>query len=156
MRFTIITAVVALFSMTIATGQQIKDSSTETVTKEVMQEGKKIFEYKVVTEEVKSLRFKSEDSNETNQELDLDDSPVKIIKTIWIDKNVDGTYDKKVTLTYNSEYDTDIEFETTADGISFTNDQGQTELITELGFYVMNADQTDEVYINVDTTSVTY
>ena len=84
MRFTIITAVVALFSMTIATGQQIKDSSTETVTKEVMQEGKKIFEYKVVTEEVKNLRFKSEDSNETNQELDLADSPVKIIKTIWI------------------------------------------------------------------------
>ncbi|PRP67970.1 hypothetical protein [Nonlabens agnitus] len=156
MKNILVTVFVALCASFIATGQQIKDKSTETVTKEVMQDGKKVFEYKVITEEIKNLQFKKEDANDTNQELDLDGSPTKIIKTVWIDKDVDGVYDKKITLTYNSEYDADMEFETIADGIVFTNHQGQTQMITDLGFYVMNASQDDEVYINVDTTSVTY
>jgi hypothetical protein len=136
--------------------EEIKNSNKETRTKTVMQDGKKLFETKTVIEEIQQLEFKDEDADSYEKDLDLDGSNVKVIKTVWIDNDLDNTYDKKISLTYNKAYDDEVKFDTTADGILFTNANGQTMLVKDSGFYVMNPSTDREIYISVGSTSVTY
>ena len=116
MKYIVVTAFVALFSTSIATAQEkVENTSTETTTKKVMQEGKKLFETKVVKEEIQQLKFEAGDADSYEKDIDLDGSPIKVIKTVWIDNDMDNQYDKVIRLTYNKAYDENVIFDTITD-----------------------------------------
>lgn len=157
MKYIVVTAFVALFSTSIATAQgKVENTSTETTTKKVMQEGKKLFETKVVKEEIQQLKFEAGDADSYEKDIDLDGSPIKVIKTVWIDNDMDNQYDKVIRLTYNKAYDENVIFDTTADGLVFTDKMGRTMMVKDVGFYVLNPSQKGEIYITVDTSTATY
>jgi len=157
MNYIMQTAFVALLGTCIVTAQEkVENSSTETKTKKVMQDGKKLFETKVVKEEIQELKFQEEDADDYNKDIDLEASTIKVIKTVWIDNDLDNRYDKKIRLTYNKAYDDDIKFDTVIDGIVFTDAQGRTTMVQDVGFYVLNPGLENEVYISVDESTTTY
>lgn len=150
--------VIALFlGGMIATAQEhLKTKTKETTVKEVMQGDSQLFKSKVVREKTQILRFKESSEGDYEKDLDLDGSPVKVVKTVWIDNDMDNRYDKMVRLSYANKYDEQVTFETTADGLVFKDSMGRMMMIKDYGYYVLNSGQDDEIFITVDSTNEPY
>jgi hypothetical protein len=78
------------------------------------------------------------------------------VKTVWIDNDMDNRYDKMIRLSYDKKFGEDVTFDTIADGLVFTDDQGRTMMVRDYGFYVMNSGEDNEVIITVDRSIETY
>ena len=147
---------VFLFNTNVKAQEKLENKTKETKITEVTQGDKKVFESKVVREEIQQLKFKESSEGSYEKDLDLDGSPIKVVKTIWIDNNMDMRYDKMIRLSYDKKFDEQVTFDTTANGLMFKDDKGRSLLVTDYGFYVMNSGQDDEIMITVDRSSETY
>ncbi|BAO55110.1 hypothetical protein [Nonlabens marinus] len=157
MKYLITAAVsVFLFSTPLQAQDKLENKTKETKVTEITQGGEKIFESKVVREEIQKLKFTESSEGSYEKDLDLDGSPFKVIKTVWIDNDMDNRYDKMIRLSYDKKFDEQVTFEPTADGLLFKDDEGHSMLVTDYGYYVMNSGQDDEILITVDPSNETY
>jgi hypothetical protein len=122
----------------------------------VIQGGEKLFKSQVVIDQIQLLKFEESDSNSYEKDIDLDSSPIKVVKTVYIDNDMDNRYDKMIRLSYDKKFGKDVTFDTIADGLVFQDDQGRAVMVRDYGFYIMNPGQDNEVIIIVDHSSETY
>ena len=147
---------VFLLSNSIQAQDKLENKTKETKVTEITQGDKKIFESKVVREEIQKLKFTESSEGSYEKDLDLNGSPFKVIKTVWIDNDMDNRYDKMIRLSYDKKFDEQVTFDTTANGLVFKDDKGRSMLIRDYGYYVMNSGQDDEILITVDPSNEAY
>ncbi|NLP58665.1 hypothetical protein [Lutibacter sp. B1] len=149
----IITVLILMFALNGFSQEQPTDVVKTTTTKNFYfeKDGKQIpFRIKVFENSTHKIKFEKEDKNKVNQ--DVVKTPEYVTKLIFVDNDVDKSYDRYIVLRYQKDSNDSFELVPTDNGFGVKVDEKYIEYIIGKGAYYV--DNKDHDFFIVDEFNV--